>query len=79
MNFYLQLYCLTIFLRYGFVDGADAVQYVDLPSFNVVTVILRKCLCEIILKGMADEDNGIIMWTKRPAQSSKLNHAKAAR
>jgi len=36
----------------AFVDRADIVQYIDLPSFDAVYEILRTCLCEIILKGI---------------------------
>ena len=77
MNLGLYINCLTIFLRYGFVDRADVVQYFDLPSFDAVYEIHRTCMCKIILKGMVDKDNGII--GPNGQLSSKLNHAKGAR
>ena len=53
MNLYLQFFILSdIFLDTAFVDRADSVQYIDLPSFNAVYEILRTCMCEIILKGI---------------------------
>ena len=53
MNLYLQFFILSDdFLDTAFVDRADIVQYIDLPSFNAVYEILRTCLCEIILKGI---------------------------
>ncbi|KAJ7591210.1 P-loop containing nucleoside triphosphate hydrolase protein [Mycena floridula] len=36
----------------AFVDRADIVQYVDLPSRDAIYEILRTCLCEIISKGI---------------------------
>ncbi|KDR83326.1 hypothetical protein GALMADRAFT_235399 [Galerina marginata CBS 339.88] len=36
----------------AFVDRADIVQYVDLPSREAIYEILRSCLCEIMLKGI---------------------------
>ncbi|KAF8974767.1 P-loop containing nucleoside triphosphate hydrolase protein [Flammula alnicola] len=36
----------------AFVDRADIIQYVDLPSREAIYEILRSCLCEIILKGI---------------------------
>ncbi|CAK5275753.1 unnamed protein product [Mycena citricolor] len=36
----------------AFVDRADIVQYIDLPSREAVYDILRTCLCEIIAKGI---------------------------
>lgn len=36
----------------AFVDRADIVQYVDLPSREAIYEILRSCLCEIIAKGI---------------------------
>ncbi|KAF7313625.1 AAA domain-containing protein [Mycena chlorophos] len=36
----------------AFVDRADIVQYVDLPSREAVYEILRTCLCEMITKGI---------------------------
>ncbi|KAF8162548.1 P-loop containing nucleoside triphosphate hydrolase protein [Pholiota molesta] len=38
----------------AFVDRADIIQYVDLPSREAVYEILRSCLCEIISKGIID-------------------------
>jgi pachytene checkpoint protein 2 len=54
MNLYLQLFILSdnFFSDTAFVDRADIVQYIDLPSFDAVYEILRTCLCEIILKGI---------------------------
>ncbi|KAG5646402.1 hypothetical protein DXG03_003452 [Asterophora parasitica] len=36
----------------AFVDRADIVQYVDLPSREAIYEILRTCLCEIVSKGI---------------------------
>jgi SpoVK/Ycf46/Vps4 family AAA+-type ATPase len=36
----------------AFVDRADIVQYVDLPSRDAIYEILRTCLCEIVTKGI---------------------------
>ncbi|KAJ7774325.1 P-loop containing nucleoside triphosphate hydrolase protein [Mycena maculata] len=36
----------------AFVDRADIVQYVDLPSREAVYEILRTCLCEIVVRGI---------------------------
>ncbi|KAG6833768.1 hypothetical protein H0H87_001200 [Tephrocybe sp. NHM501043] len=36
----------------AFVDRADIVQYVDLPSRDAIYEILRTCLCEIVGKGI---------------------------
>ncbi|KAJ7095198.1 P-loop containing nucleoside triphosphate hydrolase protein [Mycena belliarum] len=36
----------------AFVDRADIVQYVDLPSREAVYEILRTCLCEIVARGI---------------------------
>ncbi|PPQ79562.1 hypothetical protein CVT25_003444 [Psilocybe cyanescens] len=36
----------------AFVDRADILQYVDLPSREAIYEILRSCLCEIIAKGI---------------------------
>jgi SpoVK/Ycf46/Vps4 family AAA+-type ATPase len=36
----------------AFVDRADIVQYVDLPSREAIYEILRTCLCEIVRKGI---------------------------
>ncbi|CAA7260160.1 unnamed protein product [Cyclocybe aegerita] len=36
----------------AFVDRADIIQYVDLPSREAIYEILRTCLCEMILKGI---------------------------
>ncbi|PPQ99898.1 hypothetical protein CVT24_009579 [Panaeolus cyanescens] len=38
----------------AFIDRADIVQYVDLPSREAVYEILRSCLCEIMNKGIID-------------------------
>lgn len=36
----------------AFVDRADIVQFIDLPSREAIYEILRTCLCEIIAKGV---------------------------
>ena len=36
----------------AFVDRADIIQYVDLPSREAIYEILRSCLCEIMAKGI---------------------------
>jgi SpoVK/Ycf46/Vps4 family AAA+-type ATPase len=36
----------------AFLDRADIVQYVDLPSRGAIYEILRSCLCEIIVRGI---------------------------
>ncbi|KAH0587396.1 hypothetical protein H2248_006186 [Termitomyces sp. 'cryptogamus'] len=36
----------------AFVDRADIVQYIDLPSRDAIYEILRTCLCEIVAKGI---------------------------
>ncbi|KAJ6516111.1 P-loop containing nucleoside triphosphate hydrolase protein [Mycena sanguinolenta] len=36
----------------AFVDRADIVQYVDLPSREAIYDILRTCLCEIVTRGI---------------------------
>jgi SpoVK/Ycf46/Vps4 family AAA+-type ATPase len=36
----------------AFVDRADIIQYVDLPSREAIYEILRSCLCEIITRGI---------------------------
>ncbi|KAF9476461.1 AAA-domain-containing protein [Pholiota conissans] len=41
----------------AFVDRADIIQYVDLPSREAIYEILRSCLCEIIAKGIVDSIN----------------------
>ncbi|KAF5322459.1 hypothetical protein D9619_001145 [Psilocybe cf. subviscida] len=41
----------------AFVDRADIVQYIDLPSREAIYEILRSCLCEIIAKGIIDKVN----------------------
>ena len=49
---------LLIFLHHqwrldcAFVDRADIVQYVDLPSREAIYEILRTCVCEIMQKGI---------------------------
>ena len=54
MNLYSQHFIFSdkLFSDTAFVDRADIVQYIDLPSFDAVYEILRTCLCEIILKGI---------------------------
>ncbi|KAF5388166.1 hypothetical protein D9615_000206 [Tricholomella constricta] len=41
----------------AFVDRADIVQYVDLPSRGAIYEILRTCLCEIMGKGIVASVN----------------------
>ncbi|KAG6911652.1 hypothetical protein DXG01_007902 [Tephrocybe rancida] len=41
----------------AFVDRADIVQYVDLPSRDAIYEILRTCLCEIVGKGIVASVN----------------------
>lgn len=36
----------------AFVDRADIVQFIDLPTKEAMYEILRTCLCEIITKGI---------------------------
>lgn len=36
----------------AFVDRADIVQYIDLPTREAIYEILRSCLCEIMSKGV---------------------------
>ncbi|KAG6832988.1 hypothetical protein H0H92_004872 [Tricholoma furcatifolium] len=36
----------------AFVDRADIVQYIDLPSRDAIYEILRTCLCEMVAKGI---------------------------
>jgi len=36
----------------AFLDRADIVQYVDLPSREAIYEILRSCLCEIVVRGI---------------------------
>lgn len=38
----------------AFVDRADIVQYIDLPSREAIYEILRSCLCEIIARGIVE-------------------------
>ncbi|KAG6855050.1 hypothetical protein C0991_005979 [Blastosporella zonata] len=41
----------------AFVDRADIVQYVDLPSRDAIYEILRTCLCEIVGRGIVASVN----------------------
>ncbi|KAF9468935.1 P-loop containing nucleoside triphosphate hydrolase protein [Collybia nuda] len=41
----------------AFVDRADIVQYVDLPSREAIYEIIRTCLCEIVEKGIVASFN----------------------
>lgn len=43
---------MPLFTDSAFVDRADIVQYVDLPSREAIYEILRTCLCEIVGKGI---------------------------
>ena len=36
----------------AFVDRADIVQFIDLPTREAMYEILRTCLCEVIAKGV---------------------------
>lgn len=36
----------------AFVDRADIIQFIDLPTREAIYEILRSCLCEIISKGI---------------------------
>lgn len=42
------------FIDTAFVDRADIIQYIDLPSREAIYEILRSCLCEIVSKGIVD-------------------------
>ena len=39
----------------AFVDRADVIQYVDLPSREAIYEILRTSLCEMVQKGMVED------------------------
>ncbi|KAJ7068074.1 P-loop containing nucleoside triphosphate hydrolase protein [Mycena amicta] len=54
----------------AFVDRADIVQYVDLPSREAVYEILRTCLCEMITKGIVSTIN---VPTLKQAQMYELS------
>jgi len=54
----------------AFVDRADIVQYVDLPSRDAIYEILRTCLCEIIGKGIVSAAN---VPTLKQAQMYELS------
>ncbi|KAK7061536.1 pachytene checkpoint protein 2 [Favolaschia claudopus] len=53
----------------AFVDRADIVQYVDLPSRDAVYDILRTCLCEIVARGIV---SSIAVPTLKQAQMYEL-------
>ncbi|KAJ7699889.1 P-loop containing nucleoside triphosphate hydrolase protein [Mycena rosella] len=54
----------------AFVDRADIVQYVDLPSREAIYEILRTCLCEIITRGIVSM---ITVPTLKQAQMYELS------
>ncbi|KAF7352977.1 Pachytene checkpoint protein 2 [Mycena venus] len=54
----------------AFVDRADIVQYVDLPSREAIYEILRTCLCEIIARGIVSP---ISVPTLKQAQMYELS------
>ncbi|KAJ7117373.1 P-loop containing nucleoside triphosphate hydrolase protein [Mycena crocata] len=54
----------------AFVDRADIVQYVDLPSREAIYEILRTCLCEIVAKGIVSAIN---VPTLKQAQMYELS------
>ncbi|KAJ7179324.1 P-loop containing nucleoside triphosphate hydrolase protein [Mycena filopes] len=54
----------------AFVDRADIVQYVDLPSREAIYEILRTCLCEIIARGIVST---ISVPTLKQAQMYELS------
>ncbi|KAJ7499106.1 P-loop containing nucleoside triphosphate hydrolase protein [Mycena latifolia] len=54
----------------AFVDRADIVQYVDLPSREAIYEILRTCLCEIVTKGIVSMIN---VPTLKQAQMYELS------
>ncbi|KAF4619108.1 hypothetical protein D9613_005593 [Agrocybe pediades] len=53
----------------AFVDRADIVQYVDLPSREGIYEILRSCLCEIISKGIV---SSVVVPTLKQVQIYEL-------
>ncbi|KAF8211348.1 P-loop containing nucleoside triphosphate hydrolase protein [Mycena galopus ATCC 62051] len=54
----------------AFVDRADIVQYVDLPSREAIYEILRTCLCEIVARGIVSP---ITVPTLKQAQMYELS------
>ncbi|KAJ6539136.1 P-loop containing nucleoside triphosphate hydrolase protein [Mycena capillaripes] len=54
----------------AFVDRADIVQYVDLPSREAIYEILRTCLCEIVSRGIVSPIN---VPTLKQAQMYELS------
>ncbi|KAJ7368078.1 P-loop containing nucleoside triphosphate hydrolase protein [Mycena albidolilacea] len=54
----------------AFVDRADIVQYVDLPSREAIYEILRTCLCEIVARGIVSP---ISVPTLKQAQMYELS------
>ncbi|KAJ7667789.1 P-loop containing nucleoside triphosphate hydrolase protein [Mycena polygramma] len=54
----------------AFVDRADIVQYVDLPSREAIYEILRTCLCEIVARGIVAPIN---VPTLKQAQMYELS------
>ncbi|KAJ7507541.1 P-loop containing nucleoside triphosphate hydrolase protein [Mycena galericulata] len=54
----------------AFVDRADIVQYVDLPSREAIYEILRTCLCEIVARGIVST---ITVPTLKQAQMYELS------
>ncbi|KAF7355125.1 Pachytene checkpoint protein 2 [Mycena sanguinolenta] len=54
----------------AFVDRADIVQYVDLPSREAIYDILRTCLCEIVARGIVSP---ITVPTLKQAQMYELS------
>ncbi|KAJ7283884.1 P-loop containing nucleoside triphosphate hydrolase protein [Mycena rebaudengoi] len=54
----------------AFVDRADIVQYVDLPSREAIYEILRTCLCEIVARGIVSPIN---VPTLKQAQMYELS------
>ncbi|KAJ7781474.1 P-loop containing nucleoside triphosphate hydrolase protein [Mycena metata] len=54
----------------AFVDRADIVQYVDLPSREAIYEILRTCLCEIVARGIVST---VSVPTLKQAQMYELS------
>ncbi|KAK0191203.1 P-loop containing nucleoside triphosphate hydrolase protein [Armillaria mellea] len=65
----------------AFVDRADIIQYVDLPSREAIYEILRSSLCEIVNKGLVESVNVPTLQAARmyelaaPAQSTPSKSA----
>ncbi|KAG5654453.1 hypothetical protein H0H81_001952 [Sphagnurus paluster] len=62
----------------AFVDRADIVQYVDLPSREAVYEILRTCLCEIVGKGIVATVNVPTLRQAQMYEATSMNVPSAS-